>query len=432
MMVVAPLPAPDRSNGYLDHLVLSAPADVPTFEAGLERLKALNDQSGGDLPPPPWAEFRRDERVPRCDFGAAAGEPSDGPRCFEAALQPDVRKAVDAHAVLLARYRAMREKPRFVALFAPKSPEDRLPAYPEMLEAQRMALLAAALRFQRGDRAGAISEVERDAAFYRRMARDATMLIDKMIAFAALDREALFVAELARHTPRSEAALWRRLESVVAPLSQAELDVVPSLRREFASTARWGSTRDHARLSDTMWEGLAAYTEKTRPWWQPAAPYFYRPHQTVNWFAASCRLFLAVAERPSTEFFDALGTARDQAASLDPGPIYSLVVNPAGWRHPLIGPCKYADYVARAHGRAGVQTLAHLIVKLRVSGISKPEEIAKALAGPLGKAHADPFSGEPMRFDPANATIGFDALNQHLSGAARPLRARYGRVALRP
>src|SRR5260221_5951389 len=82
MMVVAPLPAPDRSNGYLDHLVLSAPADVPTFEAGLERLKALNDQSGGDLPPPPWAEFRRDERVPRCDFGAAAGEPSDSARCL--------------------------------------------------------------------------------------------------------------------------------------------------------------------------------------------------------------------------------------------------------------------------------------------------------------------------------------------------------------
>ena len=431
MLVVAPLPAPDRGNGYLDYLVLAAPADVPTFEAGLERLKALNNQSAKGMAPPPWPEFRRDERVPRCDFGAAAGEPSDAPRCFEAALRPEVGKALDAHAVLLERYRTMRDKPRFVSLFEPKSPEDQYPAYHEMLEAQRMVLLAAAWRFQRGDRAGAIGEVERDAAFYRRMARDATTLIDKMIAFVALDREALLVAEMARHTPRGEVALWRRLESLVAPLSQLELDVVPTLSRDFASTVKWGSTRDHARLSDATWEVLVAYAGETRPWWEPVAPYFYRPHQTVNRFAASCRLFLAIAERPSTEFFDALATARKQAASLDPGPIYSLVVNPAGWRHPLIGSCQYADYVARSHGRAGVQTLARLIVKLRASGISKPEDVAKALAGPLGKAHADPFSGEPMRFDPANGTVGFDILNEHLSGVAREVRQRYGRMALR-
>src|SRR5262245_1497854 len=36
------LPAPDRDNGWLDYLVLSAPADVPTFDAALERLKAIN------------------------------------------------------------------------------------------------------------------------------------------------------------------------------------------------------------------------------------------------------------------------------------------------------------------------------------------------------------------------------------------------------
>src|SRR5262245_13228748 len=75
MMVVAPLPAPDRDNGYLDQLVLNAPAEVPTFEAALEQLKAMNNQSGGELAPPPWGSFQRDERVPRCDFGAAAGEP---------------------------------------------------------------------------------------------------------------------------------------------------------------------------------------------------------------------------------------------------------------------------------------------------------------------------------------------------------------------
>jgi hypothetical protein len=261
------------------------------------------------------------------------------------------------------------------------------------------------------------------------MAAGATTLIDKMIAFAALDRLALFAAELARRAPPGDVAFWRALEPALSPLTKAELDVVPSLRRDYANTVRWMQTRRYVRLSDAVWEALA-WSGKKRPWWDPVAPYLYRPHQTVNRFAARCGIFLAVAERPSNEFFRALEEARERAQSLDPGPIARLVFNPAGWNHPMLEGCDDADYVARAHGRAAVQTLARLQASLRAKGIVKSEDVAAALAGPLGHAHADPFTGEPMRYDPSTQTLGFFIQAKYLSGVTRFLHQRYGRMAV--
>ena len=428
-LVVPPLPAPDRGNGFIDYLVLGAPAEVPTYEAGLERLNAYNNQSGGELAPPPWGYYKTDPRLRSCTFGAVDGASGDVRACFDVATEAWIPAAIEANGTLLDRYHALREKPRFANLMQASSPETPLPAFVELLEAQRLVLLDAARRFQAGDRRGAVREVERDAVFYRRMALDSTALIDKMIAFAALDRSAFFVTDLARRSPRNDAALWRALESTVAPLTKEELDVVPPLRRTVAETVRWMQTRQYARLSAATWEGLR-YIDKTRPWWEPLAPYFYRPHQTVNRYAARCGIFLAVAERAPNEFFKAAHAARERARALDPGRVSGLVLNPAGLRHPLVDECDVADYIGRAHARAAVQGLARLQVSLRAKGLVKPEDVAAALAGPLGKTHADPFSGEPMRYDPSTQTVGFDIEAKYLSGVARFVHQRYGRMAL--
>jgi hypothetical protein len=82
------------------------------------------------------------------------------------------------------------------------------------------------------------------------------------------------------------------------------------------------------------------------------------------------------------------------------------------------------------HAFAGVQRLVHLQVMLRATGISKPEEVLAALAGPLGRSHLDPFTGKPMRFDARTRTIGFDTQPKYISGPARALVERYGRMAL--
>lgn len=198
------------------------------------------------------------------------------------------------------------------------------------------------------------------------------------------------------------------------------------MRRENARRLRWMLDRQSARLANPAY-AYSSYGEP--PWWDPVAPYLYRPNQSVNWLAASMALFIRAGERPPQEWSAALNEARTRSKRLEPGPIRRVIFNPAGWNHPHLA-ADYGEYAARVHSRANIQTLARLIVKLREAGISQPERVEAALAGPLGQANADPFNGERFRFDPRTRTIGFEAESKHISGGVRPMRDRYGRMAI--
>jgi hypothetical protein len=427
-MATVPLPPPDRENAFLDFLVLGAPASAPTYEVAIERLSTLRAQKGAVLPPTPWGELKLDPRLPQCAFGAIPGETWKGLLpCVEAAASvPQLTSIVATHDAFLRRYRAMRDKPRFVNII--DGAEDHaLPSYRELLEGQRLTILLAAGRFKSGDRQAALRELEKEMTFYRRMLRDATMLIDKMIALVALDRASLFAVELARHTPRGDRAVWRRLERALSDHTHAELDLSALMRRENANRLRWLLERQNARLADPYYAFAPSY-DKAR-WWDAVMPYLYRPNQTVNWLAGDMALFIRAGERPSPEWASALKEAREQAKAREPGPAKRVVFNPVGWNHPHVA-ADYGDYAARLHARANIQALARLIVKLREAGISKSDEVEVALAGPLGKANADPFNGERFRFDPRTRTIGFEADSKFISGGIRPMRDRYGRMAL--
>ena len=93
-------------------------------------------------------------------------------------------------------------------------------------------------------------------------------------------------------------------------------------------------------------------------------------------------------------------------------------------------------HLGRTLGKAALWLLGLCAVVLAAwFGINATDEALSAearaaLAVPLGQAHPDPFTGKPMRFDPQTGTIGFDIETEHLSGGARPIRERYGRMAL--
>jgi hypothetical protein len=386
MMVAPALPAADRDNGFLDFLVLGAPAGVPTYEAALERLSAIQNQKGGEAPPPPWGELKLDARLPGlCAFGAVPGETWDNllPCVEAAAANPQLARAIESHGTFLT-------------------------------------VLTVAHRFRAGDRGGALTELERDVAFYRKVLREATWIIDKMVAVAALDRASAFATELARHAPRGDAVVWHRLERLLAPHTREDLQLTAVIRREDAMMVRWMLDRDHAR----HWDPAA------KPWWDALAPYFYRPHQSLNLHATRRNLFVRASGAPLREIPAALETARERSRALEPGLVKRYVFSPAGWNHPNLD-YEFSDYVERMHTCAAVQTLARLIVTLREKGISKPEAVEAALAGPIGEAHLDPFTGERMQFDPRTRTVGFERPHmKHISGGLRNLRGRYGRMAL--
>lgn len=411
-----PPPAPSEKNGYIDFLALGAPANAPTHATGIAQLDALNRGAyNGEL------RVAIDPRVRQCERGHILA-------C--AAANPWAKEVVDSHAVFLARYRTMREKPEFIDLQVPPSPYSFTPAYQDLVNGQRLSLLHAALEFNAGRRAEAVRELEAEFAFYRTMAAGSRTLLPKMMAFALLDGAALFASELARSARTSDKELWRRLETLLRAPTSAELDVLPALNHERAQFVDWMRTRRYVRLSDADYENLkAAGLPLQRPWWDPVAPWLYRPNYSVNKFAAQTGIMLTIAERPAREFRAALPEYRARAAALEPPQWKRLLVSPAATFNYYFAEEDYSDYVGRMYGFAGMQALVGLQIRLRAAGITKPADVARALAGPLGNAYPDPFTGTSMEFDQEKMTIGFACEVKYLTGVARGI-AGQGKVAL--
>jgi len=412
----APPPARE-TNGFIDYLALTAPAAAPTYETGVKRLAMIHSR-GNDKS----SDLVIDPRLPRCAYLHFLSCVAD---------QPGLRRQiVDPHVVFLQRYRAMREKPEFVDLFDPRSPEDWLPAYRPLVQGHQLSLMLAALDFHAGRRASAVSELEAEFAFHRKVAVGSRGLLAKMISFATLDGTAFFASELARHMPARDRALWQRLEAITRAPTKAELDVMPSLNHVRAESVDWMRTRRYVRVSPELYDAFKSFGEpRERPWYDPVAPWLYRPNYSVNRFVAQGSAILSVADRPSTEFWSSLAQRRASAAALDPGPIERLILSPAARGHYLLD-YDTSDYIARMHGHAGVQALVALQVRLRAAGITQPAKVAEALAGPLGAAHADPFTGKPMAFDAGKMSLSFLCQLKYLSGIARGVAGANPKVEL--
>jgi hypothetical protein len=422
-MRVAPPPEPARDNGFIDMLALAAPADAPTFETGVGQLELLRKQA---LSPDEGylKTVNLDAVLPKCQLG-------DG-SCLDAASRsPRLREVIEEHETLLRRYRAMRERPVFIELMDPDSPDDELASYLSAFQAQRLAFFDAALRFAAGERPAAARELEREFLFWSRVARDSRSLLSKMLAVAGLDRTLLFTADLARKMPRSDAALWRRLEAMLQPPTAAELDITEPARQEIARQVRWMQTRRFVRMSDRMYklssdlDGVA----RSRPWWDAVTPYLYRPNQNVNLYAAQTAIVSGITAYPATEFHAAHRSLLERARALEPAPWHRLFFSPIGAWYFLLGFYDFADYLGRLHGHAAVHNLVHLQLRLRAAGITRPAEVARALDGPLGRAYPYPFTGKPVNFDPKRSTLGFELEPKYVSGAPRGLM-RNSKLAL--
>jgi hypothetical protein len=406
-------PQPSPSNGYLDYLALGAPADAPTFATGVAQLALASAQRLN-------VEF--DPRVRKCynEFLSCV------------AKDPALKEVMALHPVFLTRYRAMREKPEFIDLEVLRtSPEEPLHAYWSITSGHRLTLTRAAIEFNAGHHTKALDELEAELRFHRTMATGSRSLIAKMISFAMLDSDALFAAELARHLPAHHRPQWARLKALLRPLTKAELNVSEALRESQAELAGWMSTRRFVRMSDSLYESIRTFEPNfRRPWWDPIAPWLYRPHYSVNRYVAQSLTMMAVAERPASDFLAAQRVQRIRMEELD-RPIWKpLVLSPAGTFHwELAGSADLSDYIGRMHAVSAVNELATLQIQMRAAGITKPADVKRALAGSLGKAHLNPFTGMPVEFNAAKMTIGFACELKLVTGGARPIAAD-GRIEL--
>ena len=409
-----PPPAPNERNGFIDYLALGAPPNAPTYATGVVQLAILNKQADGAL-----LDVTIDTRVRSCKSSAVFA-------CI--AKDPELKEVIASHGAFLTRYRAMRKQPVFIDLEVPASPEEGLHSYLPLNSGQRLSLQQAAFDFNAGRRTRALDELEAEFRFHRAMAAGSRILIVKMLAFAMLDIDKLFAADLARRLPTQDHAQWARLQTLLGPLEPQVLDVRSVLTVTDAQTAAWMRTRKYVRISDEVRKSMKEYGGHSTPaWFNTLSPWLYRPHYSVNRFVAQSAIVLAVADRPASEFFRAQQEARARLQEFDT--VKALILSPGGTFNLYLSDHDYSDYIGRAHTQAAVQSLVALQVRLRASGITNPADVQRALAGSLGREYPNPFTGKPMEFNAAKMTLGFASDLKLLPGPTRDLFVD-GRVEL--
>lgn len=416
-------PAASERNGYVDRLGLGAPEGMTPYAAGLKVLDALRaqDQPGFKRTP----EWEAAYKLGSVEIDKRVRTYATGVKSFLelAAATPELAQLIAKHEGLLARYRAMREKPEYVDLYYPARLESSIPT--GIVNLQYLALLAAAAKANAGNLEGAVRELELENAFHRKAAAGSPTLIQKMIAISSLQRNALFVSDLARTKAGAVAPFLPRLEALVRPLSAAEADMAKVLHM---NAGAWASVLQKSDALEPLGPDMG------RQWWTGMISLFYRPGETVNLFAARSALLRKVADVPATQYLQAADEATSQAHALAPQGPANHLVNPVGRGALDVFSEREAfdilPYIGRVHDTQGLFALVALQLQLRSASAATPKAIAAALAGPLGALRPDPYSGKPMTYDPGTNSLGFESHSKSGTDLAAVKKRFGGRVAI--
>ena len=229
--------APDPGNAYLDVFGFSAPADQDAHEHGQRRIAWLieaqqfPDRVGDD---PAHDDLRISQsRTPAGDrIADACG--GDSPRaCVEAIASVGSGKPLSRYEeLLLARYETLLDRTDWFESLPP-AVENPLPAYADVMEAQRIRLIRLRLAAANARNDSIRDALDRDLVFWRRMMRSSDTLIAKMIAVAGIRRHFTYANLVLRELPadRVLAALpasWHR------PASEDELAMWRVMAGEYA------------------------------------------------------------------------------------------------------------------------------------------------------------------------------------------------------
>jgi hypothetical protein len=394
-------PVADADNGYVYALGMAAAADQDPVEQGgkrrafLERLKATDRHTSG-FELPGERTGHRDKRP--ADIAGFRDRCRDGGEaCAQwLAASTDAQAAwMQSEAWLLERYRALIRRDQWRET-VPANAMAPLPGYPLLLDGQHLYLIEAWQAAKAGDGASVRDHLQEDLAFWRTVLRSSSLLITKMIAVAAVDRNFTIGHLALRALPVDQQGqaippLWRE------PITREERAMYRALAGEY----RWSdaairsveqpTTAAGALTSDVLIDRIL------RPLFQPQA--------TSNLSAAS---LLETARAFDVAELSQMPQVLAQRRAIEPPTLLTSLrpYNPAG--HLLIDIARpaYADYGPRAAELEGVRRAALLAATLRAEGVTPADAAAAVRASPL----TNPYTGAPLQWDADSASVVFTGL----------------------
>ena len=253
-----------------------------------------------------------------------------------------------------------------------------------------------ALKASHGRVVEAFDIVLDDLAFWRRMLPGRQALIEKMIKMGRLTADLRALSELIRlyGVPKSRA---QRVAAALEPLTDRERDMVSVIRNEGII---YGSL-----LSRDAWHVVAG----GRPGVGVSLlTLLYQTQASLNRHAQLWALYRELAETPAVKFADRAESLPRRVSELTELHWYDWYNLVGKYIISLGVPDGYGRYPARMHDLEGLRRLVALQLQIKQRAI--PDAKIDAFVRDAGAAYRDPYTEQPMRWDPSAHTLSFEGM----------------------
>jgi hypothetical protein len=297
----------------------------------------------------------------------------------------------------LRRYSRLKQYPHFSNTLPVDTMTDFVPSWDSINLAKRLW----ALDLERAVAAGrideAISRLDEDAAFWRRLLAEPNLtLIAKSVMTAQVRADFRLASALIRNHPL-EAPQLAALQPIAAPLTAAERSME-------------GPFQDKFRVDDGLIFGSAqlaaagqsrhSLTERVEAWIDQR---LLVPHATVNLLYRQARIDIETDRDPCTQF----AANKNRQLGFPPLGWWSFWYNPNGKMLAGIASGPHHDYSGRMCDLEGFQRLLALQLLLRENQIG--DDHIAAFIQQAGPDYADPYSGTPMQWQAQQHALSFAA-----------------------
>jgi hypothetical protein len=287
--------------------------------------------------------------------------------------------------LLVARYERMLAAPRFEENeeFDVTTPT---PAYGLVMRVGRIRLARSLLQ----DPADTfLARAAEDLAFWRKMLREGRSLIAKMVALAGI-RNDLELLSAAMRDRRFDDDQIASLRSFLRPLSAEERDIGEAFLSELRILLLSHKT--------------VAFVPSDPSW---AIRLLLQKNATLNeYYLTSVTPLRLRASLDARTFFEQHGFERlTYSLRFFPPPLYNLGGKLLLKRQ--AASYNVQDYISRVHDLDGRIALVLLQAEIEQSPERSVADVVNA------SAHRNPYTGEPMHYDAAAGTVGFECLTEN-------------------
>ena len=306
------------------------------------------------------------------------------------AQQQIIENSLLENAVLLSRYQQMQQ---YTAYYNGLSPDIRspIPELSSLISINRLYGIMYAMLYLSGSHEAAVSGLNRDIIFVRRLLQQANTMLVKMVALSMLKHD-MYVYETLMDVPATN----NYFSETIPPLSREERSFQKPLAYEF--------TMNKKLVMEIKKYPQVYLREFYYPDWLPF-PVFKENH-SINMLFRAFNTVMQESKLPANEFYQLVSTSPDRLQKLKPNWL-ACIYNPIGSILFSVSMPDFDKYIIRMHDMDGLITMINLKQKIKRENISR-DDINSFLEKNRVK-YSNPYTGQSIHWDNLEQTLWTDS-----------------------